>query len=176
MAISIDRLNVYLEATFIGASITEAADVARIGRKTIYDWRREAALAEERGETGEPRWRHMVDETTGEELQTHQVEALEGNQYIAFVIAERYADAAGMREDLALLTREARKGDIKAIAARMKMRRGYIERQEATRTRVELTGRDGGPVQTMQIDGAALEGCTDDELVILRAALAKTIR
>lgn len=173
MAISIERVNVYLEAIFIGASITEASDVARIGRKTIYDWRREAALAEERGEEGEPKWTYVVDESSGAEVQTHQVEALGGNQYIAFVIAERYADAAGMREDLALLTRAARSGDIKAITARMKMRRGYIERQESAKTRVEISGPSGGPIS---IDALALQGLSEEELIAARSVLAKIVK
>ena len=169
MATTIAQINAYLEAIYLGCSLAEAAGVARFNRWLIHDWRKKAEAALAAGETGRPVYETVVDESTGTEVDGFKIVAFEGNYHIGFVEAESYAEAAGMRDDLALLRAGANRTDPKAIAKRIEMRRSYQERQDERRKRIEVTGT----VQSVQLDPEKIAAMDPEQLRVLREALVK---
>lgn len=115
------RLGIFLEGIRLGIPIKDAAARAGWYRTTVFDWRREADLATERGDKLTPREQALSD----------------------FADAWQNAEAEFVTGNLAVITRAAQTGQWQAAAWTLERRKP----NEFGRHLLEVTGAEGGPIQ-----------------------------
>ena len=116
-----------LNALKLGHFVEEACQYAGISFQTYYRWLREGADLDTRAASGET--------LTAEEEKIRELcEALKG------------AELAGQNQALDVIRTAARNGTWQAAAWFME------RRNKKWSTRTEITGADGGPVQTVTVD------------------------
>lgn len=132
------RLEKLIEALRKGHYVDEACEYARIGRTTYYRWISEAEALDEKRERGETL-------TPREEEKRHRRDTL------------KEAEVVGQNLALDKIHEAIDSGTWQAAA-------WFLERRNKKwSNRTEVTGRDGGPVETVSVDelDAKLMGMID---------------